>query len=74
MCQILVFNAINTIVTDMECNIRIDRLPLGRGMDHDPWTVNGFFCKSNSVFPESFKEAEIINIILTKYMKKRQAL
>jgi hypothetical protein len=33
MCQILVFNAINTIVTDMECNIRIDRLPLGRGTD-----------------------------------------
>ena len=30
MCQILVFNAINTIVTDMECNVRIDRLPLGR--------------------------------------------
>jgi hypothetical protein len=27
--QILVFNAINTIVTDMKCNIRIDRLPLG---------------------------------------------
>ena len=27
MFQILVFNAINTIVTDMECNIRIDRLP-----------------------------------------------
>ena len=40
MCQILVFNAINTIVTDMECNIRIDRLPLGRGgTDHDPWAV-----------------------------------
>jgi hypothetical protein len=33
MCQILVFNAINTIVTDMELNIRIDRLPLGRGTD-----------------------------------------
>ena len=33
MCQILVFNAINTIVTDIECNIRINRLPLGRGMD-----------------------------------------
>jgi hypothetical protein len=33
MCQILFFNAINTIVTDMECNIRIDRLPLGRGTD-----------------------------------------
>ena len=30
MCQILVFNAINTIVTDMECNIMIDRLTLGR--------------------------------------------
>jgi hypothetical protein len=28
--QILVFNAINTIVTDMECNIRIDRLPFGQ--------------------------------------------
>ena len=28
MCQILVFNAIHTIVTDMECIIRIDRLPL----------------------------------------------
>ena len=35
MCPILVFNAINTIVTDMECNIRIDRLTLGRGTDHD---------------------------------------
>jgi hypothetical protein len=33
MCQILVLNAINTIVTDMECNIRIDWLPLGRGTD-----------------------------------------
>ena len=32
MCQILVFNAINTIVTDMECNIRIDRLHLVRTM------------------------------------------
>ena len=26
MSPILVFNAINTIVTDMECNIRIDSL------------------------------------------------
>ena len=33
MCQILVFSAINTIVTDIECNIRIDRLSLGRGTD-----------------------------------------
>ena len=33
MCQILVFNAINTIVTDIECTIRIDRLPLSRGTD-----------------------------------------
>jgi hypothetical protein len=31
MCQMLVFNAINTIVTDMGSNIRIDRLPLGPG-------------------------------------------
>ena len=30
MCQILVFNAINTIDTDIECNIRIDRMPLVR--------------------------------------------
>jgi len=33
MCQILVFNAINTIVTDMEVNIRIYRLPLVHGTD-----------------------------------------
>ena len=33
MCQILVFNPISTIVTDMECNFRIDRLSLGRGTD-----------------------------------------
>jgi hypothetical protein len=33
MYQILVFNAIHTIVTDIECNIRIGRLPLGRGTD-----------------------------------------
>ena len=33
VCQILVFNAIHTIVTDMEGNIRIDRLPLGHGTD-----------------------------------------
>ena len=33
MCQILEFNAINTIVTDIESNIRIDRLPLGT--DHE---------------------------------------
>jgi hypothetical protein len=26
-------NAINTIVTDIECNIRIDRMPFGRGTD-----------------------------------------
>ena len=39
MCQILFFNAINTIVTDMECNVRIDRLLLGRGTDHEPWAV-----------------------------------
>jgi hypothetical protein len=36
MCQILVFNAINAIVTDMEYNVKIDRLLLGRGTDHDP--------------------------------------
>ena len=35
MCQILDFNAISTIVTDMEGNIRIDRLPLGSGTDHE---------------------------------------
>ena len=33
VCQILVFNAIHTIITDVEGNIRIDRLPLGRGTD-----------------------------------------
>jgi len=33
VCQILVFNLINTIVTDMEGIIRIDRLPLGLGTD-----------------------------------------
>jgi len=33
--QILVFNAINTIVTDMEGNIRMDRLPLGRDTDRE---------------------------------------
>ena len=37
MCQILVFNAINTIITDRECNIRIDRLPLGRGTEQWKW-------------------------------------
>jgi hypothetical protein len=50
--QILVFNAINTIVTDMECNIRIDILPLGRGTDqwkwychNDPWSVSiSWYC------------------------------
>ena len=30
LCQMLVFHAINTIVTVNEGNIRIDRLPLGR--------------------------------------------
>jgi hypothetical protein len=30
-----VFNSINTIVTDIEDNIRIYRLPSGRGMDHE---------------------------------------
>jgi hypothetical protein len=35
VCQILVFNAINTIVTDMEGNIRIERQPLGRGTDRE---------------------------------------
>jgi hypothetical protein len=29
------FNVISTIVTDMEVNIRIDRLPLGSGTDHE---------------------------------------
>jgi hypothetical protein len=29
--QILVFNALNTIIADMEGNIRIDRLPLAHG-------------------------------------------
>jgi hypothetical protein len=33
VCQTQVFNAINTIVTDMNGNIRIDRLSLGRGAD-----------------------------------------
>jgi hypothetical protein len=35
VCQILVFNAINTISTDMEGNIRIDRLPLCSGTDRE---------------------------------------
>jgi hypothetical protein len=35
VCQILVFNAINTIVTDMEGNIRIDRLPKGEDTYHE---------------------------------------
>jgi hypothetical protein len=35
MCQILIPNAINTKVTDMEGNIRIDRLTLGRGTDSE---------------------------------------
>jgi hypothetical protein len=29
------FNSINTIVTDREGNIRIYRLPSGRGTDHE---------------------------------------
>jgi hypothetical protein len=33
VCQTRVFNAINIIVTDMDCNIRIDRLSLGHGAD-----------------------------------------
>jgi hypothetical protein len=33
VCQILVFNAINTIVTDMKGNIRIYKLPLGPSTD-----------------------------------------
>ena len=33
VCQIQVFNAINTIFTDMDDNIRIDRLSLGHGAD-----------------------------------------
>ena len=37
MCQILVFNAINTIVTVMKGNSRIDWLSLGRGMDQWKW-------------------------------------
>jgi hypothetical protein len=49
VCQILIFNGINTIATDVEGNIRIDRLHLGTGTDreiyistspyHDPWEV-----------------------------------
>ena len=35
MCQILVFNAIKTIVTDIKGNIRIDRLPLFEGTDRE---------------------------------------
>ena len=35
MCQILVFDAINTIVTDMEGDIWIDGLPLGPGTDRE---------------------------------------
>ena len=31
----MVFSAINTIVTDMEGIMRIDRLPLGHGKDHE---------------------------------------
>ena len=33
VCQILVFHAINIIVTDMDGNIRIDRLSLDHGTD-----------------------------------------
>jgi hypothetical protein len=42
MCQILVFNAINTIVTDIECNIRINRLPLGL-----VWTSGNYIALSS---------------------------
>ena len=33
VCQILVFNAIKTTATDMEGKIKIERVPLGHGMD-----------------------------------------
>ena len=35
VCQILVLNVVNTIVTYMEGNIRKDRLPLGHGTDRE---------------------------------------
>jgi hypothetical protein len=35
VCQVLVFNAINTIVTALEGNIRIDRLPKGEDTYHE---------------------------------------
>jgi hypothetical protein len=44
VCQILVFNAINTIVTDMEGNIRIVRLslvPLGMDRETDISLASG---------------------------------
>jgi len=37
VCQILVFNLISTMVTDMKGIIRIDRLPLGLGTDLWKW-------------------------------------
>ena len=43
---------INTIVTDMECNIRIDILPLGRGTDHDPWAVVRITTLGQSLYPD----------------------
>ena len=33
VCQILVFNAINRTATDMEGNIRMERMPLGHGTE-----------------------------------------
>jgi hypothetical protein len=51
MRQILVFNATNTVVTDIECNIRIDRLPLARAISFPlVRTTTRFLDRSISAF------------------------
>ena len=72
MCQILIFNAINTIVTDMECNIRIYRLPLGRGTDQWKWYCTHLRTTTlgQSVYPDI--ALHIINYYTINYSLRSQ--
>ena len=53
VCQILIFNGINTIATDVEGNIRIDRLHLGTGTDREIYISTGRTTTlGKSVYPD----------------------
>jgi hypothetical protein len=66
--QILVFNALSTIVTDMEGNFRIDRLPLAHGTAR---AISFLMVRATtlwqSVYPDIAQHQTIHKDLIVKY-------